>query len=817
MNLREDYTRSAISVVKKAEKIAKSLGHSFVGTEHLLISLCETNGVASRVLKENEVEAQAVMDVVKDVMSSDDGGVAVVEKGIYTPRANKVLDKAVEFAKKYNIEKAGTEHILLAILSETDCIAVRILNTLNINIQKLYIELLTASGQDSTVAKNDYLMTKNQKKKSSTPMLDSFGTDLTEEAREGRLDKVIGRDSETRRLIQVLSRRTKNNPCLIGEPGVGKTAVVEGLAINIVNEEVPDHMLGKRIITLDVAGMVAGSKYRGDFEERLKRSLNEAKSAGNIILFIDEIHTVIGAGGSEGSTDAANILKPSLARGEIRLIGATTTEEYRKRIEKDAALERRFQAVVVEEPSVELTFDMLKGVAPAYEKHHKVQITDDALYAAANMTSRFVSDRFLPDKAIDAVDEACARVGMKRHLPSPELRELEEENVLLEEQKEAAILKEEFTLASEIKNKQREIEKKIDKIKEDRLGESEKAEKLVVTEEAIADVVSDWTKIPVQKIQTEETKRLKNLEEALHNRVIGQEEAVSAVARAVRRGRTGLKDPNRPIGSFLFLGPTGVGKTELSKTLADAVFGKSSDIIRVDMSEYMEKHSVSKMIGSPPGYVGYDDGGQLSEKVRRHPYSVVLFDEIEKAHPDVFNILLQILDEGHITDAQGRRVSFKNTIIIMTSNAGAQRIVEPKHLGFGVTDSAEADYEKMKTSVLEEVKRIFKPEFINRIDEIIVFHMLTKDNICEIVKLLLKELGDRAKDQLQIELEFKDSAVEFLSKVGFDKVYGARPVKRAIQTNIEDALAEQIVDENVKVGNTVVVYAEEDKIHFEVK
>ncbi len=813
--MKEKFTRSAAHVIEKAKKAAVSLGHSYVGTEHILVALIENKGVASKVLKENRVDVSKVKEIIRDILSSD-GGVTVKEKGEFTPRAQRILDNSIKVAQKYGLEQAGTEHILLSLLFENDCIAVRILNTMNINVQKVYTDALTATGEDMTAARNEYLSAKNNKKKSTTPMLDTFGRDLTLAAEEGRLDAVLCRDTETERIIQILSRRTKNNPCLIGEPGVGKTAVVEGLAIKIVNGDVPENMLGKRIITLDIAGMVAGSKYRGDFEERIKRAIAEASKAGNILLFIDEIHTVIGAGSSEGSTDAANILKPSLARGEIQLIGATTGEEYRKRIEKDAALERRFQSVVVEEPSVEDTIQMLKGLRPAYEKHHKVTITDEAVIAAATLTERYVSDRFLPDKAIDAIDESCAKAGIRKYIPSAEIRELEEEIVKLEEEKEEAITDEEYELAGKIKKTQREIEEKIEKLKEERRENEADNKEFTVTENEVAECIAGWTKIPVQRLHLEETERLKNLEDYLHERVIGQHEAVKAVARAVRRGRTGLKDPNRPIGSFLFLGPTGVGKTELSKTLADAVFGKSSDIIRVDMSEYMEKHSVSKMIGSPPGYVGYDDGGQLSEKVRRHPYSVVLFDEIEKAHPDVFNIMLQILDEGNITDSQGRKVSFKNTVIIMTSNAGAQRIVEPKHLGFGVKDTEESDHEKMKDAVMEEVKRMFRPEFINRIDEIIVFHMLNEENIKSIVRLMLKELKERAFNQTGIKLKFSDEAITYLAKKGFDRVYGARPVKRAIQTNIEDKLAEGIVEGNIKNDDEVFVDASEDGIFFKI-
>ena len=698
------FTKKAQKVLRDAGKVAQELGHNYVGTEHLLVALIRNPGVASEVLKANGVEEQKILDLIDESISAQ-SSVLVADEGEFTPRTQKVLEIAQEEASRMGIADAGTEHLLIALLKESDCIAVRLLNTKGINVQKLYVEALTASGQDMNTAKNEYMKQKNRKNKSTTPILDQYSRDLTALAREGKLDPVIGREREIERIVQILSRRTKNNPCLIGEPGVGKTAVVEGLARKIIEEDIPEILHNKRVLTLDLAGMVAGSKYRGEFEERIKRSLKEVMQSGNILLFIDEIHTIIGAGGAEGAIDAANILKPSLARGELQLIGATTREEYRKYIEKDAALERRFQSVVVEEPTEEEAIEILRGLAPRYEEHHHVKLTDGAVTGAVRLAARYVNDRFLPDKAIDAIDEACARAGLKRYMISPELRGLEEEQVQLEKEKEQAIRSKDYTHAGEVKRRQEQLEHKIDKIRK----EQEKhrgAKELQVTENEIAAVIADWTKIPVQKLQEEEMERLRHLEEILHERVVGQEEAVSAVSKAVRRGRVGLKDPRRPIGSFLFLGPTGVGKTELSKALAEAVFGKENDIIRVDMSEYMEKHSVSKMIGSPPGYVGYEDGGQLSEKVRRHPYSVILFDEIEKAHADVFNILLQILEDGHVTDAQGRKVSFKNTIIIMTSNAGAQRIIEPRHLGFGVQEDAEADYNKMKDGVMEEVKKI---------------------------------------------------------------------------------------------------------------
>ncbi len=811
--MQDRFTKKARKVLKDAEKAARELGHNYVGTEHLLVALIRNSGVAAEVLRANGVEEQKILDLIDETIAAPESNVLVADEGHFTPRTQKILDAAQAEAEKMGISEAGTEHLLIAMLKETDCIAVRLLNTKGINVQKLYVDALTASGQDMNTAKNEYMKQKSRKNKSTTPILDQYSRDLTALAREGKLDPVIGREREIERIVQILSRRTKNNPCLIGEPGVGKTAVVEGLAEKIIQEDVPELLYNKRVLTLDLSGMVAGSKYRGEFEERIKRSLKEVMQSGNILLFIDEIHTIIGAGGAEGAIDAANILKPSLARGEIQLIGATTREEYRKYIEKDAALERRFQSVVVEEPTEEEAIAILRGLAPRYEEHHHVKLTEGAITGAVRLASRYVNDRFLPDKAIDAVDEACARAGLKRYMISPELRGLEEEQVQLEKEKEQAIREKEYAQAGEIKRRQEKLDKKIAKIRENREKTKEQND-LQVTENEIAAVIADWTKIPVQQLQEEEMERLRHLEDILHERVVGQEEAVSAVSKAVRRGRVGLKDPRRPIGSFLFLGPTGVGKTELSKALAEAVFGKENDIIRVDMSEYMEKHSVSKMIGSPPGYVGYEDGGQLSEKVRRHPYSVVLFDEIEKAHSDVFNILLQILEDGHVTDAQGRKVSFKNTIIIMTSNAGAQRIIEPRHLGFGMQENAEADYHKMKDGVMEEVKKIFKPEFINRIDEILVFHTLTQENIRQIVRIMLDTLNKRTTAQMNLSLEVTDEAVAHLAKSGFDKSYGARPVRRAIQTQLEDELADALLNGRIEAGDRVKVDCEQEKIVF---
>jgi ATP-dependent Clp protease ATP-binding subunit ClpC len=688
------------------------------------------------------------------------------------------------------------------------------LNTLGVNVQKVFIDILAASGVDVSAAKNEYSTGKGKvKAKSSTPTLDQYSRDLTEFAREGKLDPVIGRENEIQRVVQILSRRTKNNPCLVGEPGVGKTAIAEGLALKIVEGNIPDTIKDKRVVTLDLSGLVAGSKYRGEFEERIKKVISEVITDGNVFLFIDEIHTIIGAGGAEGAIDASNILKPSLARGELQIIGATTREEYRKYIEKDAALERRFQPVVVEEPSEEEAIQILFGLRDKYEAHHQVRITDQALISAVKLSSRYINDRYLPDKAIDLMDEAASKVRLSAYTSSPVIKQLEQDIKRLEEEKENAIKQEAYEKAGEIKKQQEALQEQLEKQK---LMEEKKKteEKFVVSENEIAEIISSWTKIPVKKLAEEETERLKNLEEILHQRVVGQEEAVGAVAKAIRRGRVGLKDPNRPIGSFLFLGPTGVGKTELSKALSEAMFGSENAIIRVDMSEYMEKHSVSKLIGSPPGYVGYDEGGQLSEKVRQNPYSVILFDEIEKAHPDVFNILLQVLDDGHITDAQGRRVSFKNTIIIMTSNAGAQNIISPKRLGFTTVVDDREDYKRMKEQVMDEVKRIFRPEFINRIDEIIVFHSLTKENIKSIVGIMVANISKRSKAQMNITLETSSEVIDYLAETGYDDKYGARPLRRAIQTNIEDKLAEAILAGSIKEGDTVKIYYLDNEIVF---
>lgn len=810
------FTKQGNSVLKYASKIARVLGHNYIGTEHILVGLVHVDGVAAEVLKDNGVHEDEVMDLINELISPNET-IATMEDGEYTPRARKVLELAHKESARMKMRQTGTEHLLLAVIRESDCIAVRLLNTKGTNVQRVFVDLLTAMGMEPSAAKNEYMMIKNKGKggKSSTPVLDQYSRDLTEFAKEGRLDPVVGREEEIQRVIQILSRRTKNNPCLIGEPGVGKTAIAEGLASRIAQGIVPEAISHKRVMTLDISGMVAGSKYRGEFEERIKRVIKEVMNDGNILLFIDEIHTIIGAGGAEGAIDASNILKPSLARGEVQVLGATTVDEYRKHIEKDAALERRFQPVMVEEPDEEETISILKGLRERYEEHHQVEITDGALVAAAKLSTRYINDRFLPDKAIDLVDEAASKTCLNAFTASPQVRGLEEELVRLSARKEQAIIDEEYDKASEIKRQQQEIKEKLDAVLV-QAEEEKRSQRLVITEREIAEIIAQWTKIPVQRLEEEEMERLRKLEEVLHQRVIGQDEAVTAVSKAIRRGRVGLSDPKRPTGSFLFLGPTGVGKTELSKALAEAVFGNESAIIRVDMSEYMEKHSVSKMIGSPPGYVGYDEGGQLSEKVRRNPYSVILFDEVEKAHPDVFNILLQVLEDGHITDAQGRKVSFKNTIIIMTSNAGANRIVSPNTLGFGAKEDAGADHQRMKDGVMDEVKRIFKPEFINRIDEIIVFHILSKENIRSIVDLLLRTLAKRAMAQMSMELEWDDAVLAHIAEKGFDKNYGARPIRRGIQTEVEDGLAEEILAGDIKAGDHIKISMDGEKIAFTV-
>ena len=808
------FTDSAKAALSHAEKTARKLQQGYVGTEHILIGLLkEGNGVAAKVLFQNGVDEKQVMDIVKDLITFD-GAVALKDKENYSPRAQKVLAEAHRLAERFHEKLIGTEHILMALIKEGENVAVRLLNTLGVSTQKVYIDVLISIGEDSSLYKED--LAKNRSGNKGGSMLSQFSRDLTAMAEEGSLDPVIGREDEIQRVIQILSRRTKNNPCLIGEPGVGKTAIVEGLALRIVSGDVPFTVKDKRVLTLDLSAMVAGSKYRGEFEERIKKVVKEVIDAGNIILFLDELHTIIGAGGAEGAIDASNILKPSLARGEIQLIGATTINEYRKYVEKDAALERRFQPVNVEEPDVEASIRILNGIRSKYEEHHHVEILPEAVEAAVKLSDRYINDRNLPDMAIDLIDEAAAAVRLSSVQTPARQQEMLAEIAEMDKEIENYVKADDYERVGELKRVQDALIKKYERLRKNN-EQAEAKRRYVVDEEDIARVVSVWTKVPLEKIAEKESERLLKLEDELHKRVIGQEEAVTAVAKAMRRGRTGLKDPNRPIGSFLFLGPTGVGKTELCKALAEAMFGSENALIRVDMSEYMEGHSVSKMIGSPPGYVGFEEGGQLSEKVRRNPYSVVLFDEIEKAHPDVFNILLQVLDDGHITDSKGRKVSFKNTVLIMTSNAGAQRIVDPKNLGFTVDKSEKKDYDKMKSGVMEEVKKIFKPEFINRIDEIIVFHQLSKDNMKSIVSLLASNLSKRCEEQLQIKLKFSPALKEYLVEKHSDKKMGARPLKRAIQSLVEDALAEEILRGNVKPGDTVTAGIKDEKVTFHVK
>lgn len=814
------FTRQAEAALKLAKTTAKSCEHSYIGTEHLLTGLLkEPEGTAGKILAEFGVDQEKLMELIGQLVAPPQGETALKEPKDpqYSPRSRKILEQALEDAESMECT-AGTEHILLALLKETDCVGTRLLFTMGVNIQKLFAAVLTAMGFDNDTIAEEFQYARNvgNKRTTSTPTLDQYSRDLTELAAEGKLDPVVGRDKEINRLIQILSRRTKNNPCLVGEPGVGKTAIAEGLAQRIVMGMVPDTVKDKRLVVLDLSGMVAGSKYRGEFEERIKNVVQEVREHQGILLFIDELHTIIGAGGAEGALDASNILKPSLSRGEIQLIGATTLEEYRKYIEKDAALERRFQPVTVEEPSAEETMEILRGLRPYYEKHHGVEITDEALDAAVKMSQRYINDRFLPDKAIDIIDEAASRIQLAGYQSAPEMEAYELELSALRDEKEEAVKSADLSRAKAVQARQLEVEEEMEKLRA-KTERRNKRKKLVVDEAAVAATISDWTKIPLQRLTEGETKRLARLEKELHKRVIGQEEAVKAVAQAVKRGRVGLKDPNRPIGSFLFLGPTGVGKTELSKALAESVFGSEQAMIRVDMSEYMEKHSVSKLIGSPPGYVGYEEGGQLSEKVRRNPYSVLLFDEIEKAHPDVFNILLQVLDDGHITDAQGRKIDFKQTIIIMTSNAGAQAIMEPKRLGFMSGNDEKKDYERMKGGVMEEVRRIFKPEFLNRIDEIIVFHVLNKEHIKKIVTLLMKTLEKRCAEQMDIHLSVTGAVKEFIAEKGSDNKYGARPLRRAIQSRIEDTLANEILEGKIKRGDQVQVKLHKNEICFEVK
>lgn len=819
--MRNKFTKQAQTALTLAKAAAIDFELGYIGTEHLLLGLLsETEGAAGRVLEEFQVDGKKLVELIdKLVTPAEVGNITEIEmKPPYSPRTEKVLKSAVAEAQNSGCEKAGTEHLLLAMLRETDCVGTRLLYTMGVNIQKLYAAVLGAMGYDNESIQEEFQAAKAMQNLggSPTPALDQYSRDLTQMAAEGKLDPVVGREKEISRLIQILSRRTKNNPCLVGEPGVGKTAIAEGLAQRILAGSVPETIKDKRLVVLDLSGMVAGSKYRGEFEERIRKVVDEVRENQGILLFIDELHTIIGAGGAEGALDASNILKPSLSRGELQIIGATTLEEYRKYIEKDAALERRFQPVTVEEPSEEEAYEILKGLRPYYERHHKVEIADEALEAAVKMSVRYINDRFLPDKAIDLIDEAASKVQLSGYQASSEIEGLSREIQVILQEKERAIKTGYLSLAKECQEKQKKAEARLEQllVKEEKKNQRKSGK---VDEKAVASIVSDWTKIPVQRLTEGETRRLAQLEKELHKRVIGQEEAVHAVSQAVKRGRVGLKDPNRPIGSFLFLGPTGVGKTELSKALAQAVFGSEQAMIRVDMSEYMEKHSVSKLIGSPPGYVGYDEGGQLSEKVRRNPYSVILFDEIEKAHPDVFNILLQVLDDGHITDAHGRKVDFKQTIIIMTSNAGAQAIVEPKQLGFISQKDEKKDYEKMKSGVMEEVRRLFKPEFLNRIDEIMVFHTLNKEEIRKIVLLLLKSLEKRCEEQMDIHLNVTNSAVDYIAEAGFDAKYGARPLRRAIQSKIEDRLANELLEGKIRRGDIVQVQYRNKEIRFIVK
>lgn len=808
-----ELTEQAQAALADAKRLAKRLGDNYIGTEHLLVALVrQEDSLAAKVLQGLGVSEKSLIDLIEELISPE-GGIAVAEWDGNTPKLDQMLAQAEQEAIACGMDEIGTEHLLLAMVRMQDTAGARILASMSVDTQKLFAELISAMGREGITYRENNANKRRKRGAGETSTLDQYARDLTDMARQGKLDPVVGREGEIQRVIQILSRRGKNNPCLIGEPGVGKTAIVEGLAQRIQLGMVPDSVADKRVMTLDLSGMVAGSKYRGEFEERIKRVIAEVMQAGNIILFIDEMHTIIGAGGAEGAIDASNILKPAMARGEIQIIGATTIAEYRKYVEKDAALERRFQPVTVEEPTEEETEAILQGIKERYEKHHGITISDEAVHAAVTMSQRYIADRFLPDKAIDLVDEAAARLRLMEVKAPDQMLTLEEECKEAARGVEECLMAGDVQGASDCRKQQATLEKKIKSLRK-RYEHRKDKQQLVLTEDDVAQVVSIWTKIPVSRLNEKEAVRLRNLEKTLHKRVVGQEDAVSAVARAVRRGRVGLKEPNRPIGSFLFLGPTGVGKTEISKALAEAVFGDEKAMIRVDMTEYMEKHSVSKMIGSPPGYVGHEEGGQLSEKVRRNPYSVVLFDEIEKAHQDVFNILLQVLDDGHITDSQGRKVSFKNTIIIMTSNAGAQAIVEPKKLGFASVEDEKNSYEFMKNGVMEEVKRIFKPEFLNRIDETIVFRSLNKEDMKEIVTIMTRSLIERCKTQLDIDLTIRDAVKKHLVEVSYDPKYGARPLRRRIQTDLEDPLAELILSGDVKKGSKAVVTMRKGKIVF---
>ncbi|MCI9246674.1 MAG: ATP-dependent Clp protease ATP-binding subunit [Clostridia bacterium] len=812
------FTGRSEKALELAAELAAEFGHNYIGTEHILYGLTkEGTGVASKVLELQGITADKIAEEIEILIGRGEEIEDVADIG-FTPRSKRIIENAFIEARKLGSELIGTEHLLIGIMREGDSVAVRIMMDLKADPQKLYNEIIKVINEEDNTAIN----TKQAKSKArgsynQTPTLNQFGTDLTKRAQEGKLDPVIGRKEEIERVIQILSRRTKNNPCLIGEPGVGKTAVVEGLAEKIVAEDVPEMLKSKRVVSLDIASMVAGAKYRGDFEERIKKCLEEVKKAGDVILFIDEVHTIVGAGSAEGAVDAANILKPLLARGEVQVIGATTLNEYRKYIEKDSALERRFSPVNVGEPSFEETIQILKGIRDKYEAHHNVKITDEAIKASVELSTRYINDRFLPDKAIDLVDEAASRVKMRIYTQPESIKKLEDKIIELDKEKEDAIRSQDFEKAAKLRDKVKEEKEKLAKEKEKWRNKNTKSV-TTLTEEDIAEVVSSWTGVPVQKLTQSENEKLKNLETILHQRVVGQNEAIEAISKAIRRGRVGLKDPNRPIGSFLFLGPTGVGKTELSKALAEALFGNENAMIRVDMSEYMEPHSISKLIGSPPGYVGFDEGGQLTEKIRRKPYSVILFDEVEKAHPDVMNMLLQILDDGRLTDAQGRTVNFKNTVIIMTSNIGARMITDKNTLGFSVStnqkEEAQKEYENIKKDVMGELKKQFRPEFINRIDEIIVFHKLTDEDVKQIIEIMLNQLRKRMKEQ-NIELEIDESVKDLIAKKGVDTNYGARPLKRAIQSVLEDKIAEQILDGKIKPNKQAKVSAKEEKLVVE--
>lgn len=809
-----EYTLQAEDVLAIALETAAKMKHGYIGTEHLLYALASyPAGSACKILEENGVKTDKIREYLANSIEITRKKLKGEES--YSPSLKEILLKADREAKRLKDKKVGTEHLLFAILNTPDCVGTKLLNMLKVNTAKVYVDILVTCGVDVNTAKKEYGQFKNPKKKQTQTALNQYSKDLTRLAMEGGMDPVVGRTAEIERVMQILCRRMKNNPCLVGEPGVGKTAVVEGLAQLIAAGNVPELLKDKRILNLDLSGMVAGSKYRGEFEERIKKVINEVKADGNVILFVDELHTIIGAGGAEGAMDASNILKPALSRGELQMIGATTRTEYRKYVEKDAALERRFQPIYVEEPTREETIAILEGLKDRYEEHHNVEISDSAIEAAVDYSIRYINDRYLPDKAIDLIDEAASRKKLGLFVKNRTIISAEEECNMLEAELEDALADGEIEEAVQIKKNLDKAVKKVEKAK-DNLKNKE-AEGMAIEEDDVADVVSVWTRIPVAKITQSESARLLNLEKILHKRVVGQNEAVDAVAKAIRRGRVGLKDPKRPIGSFLFLGPTGVGKTELSKALAEAMFGDENSIIRVDMSEYMEKHSVSKMIGSPPGYVGFEEGGQLSEQVRKNPYSVILFDEIEKAHPDVFNVLLQVLDDGRITDSQGRTVDFKNTIIIMTSNAGAERIIDPKHLGFASGEDAERDHNDMKNNVMDEVKRMFKPEFINRIDDIIVFHALSKDNVKDICSLMLKELKNRVKKQMNIRLTYGETLKNYIFDKGYDKKYGARPLKRAIQNQVEDELSEFILSGKAVAGDVVSISVHNDKVTFTKK